>query len=187
MIRPGARNLISDVDGLQVGNADDEIVRTGVTVVAPDEPAVAAVDVRGGGPGTRETDALDPTCVVDRIDAITLSGGSVFGLEAAGAVTNWLAEKGRGFEFGSAVVPVVPSAVLFDLANGGDKDWGRAVPFQSLGRTACDNLGRDFALGNAGAGYGAAAGPLSWLDSLRPSSRRRTSSACFRHSFGRPS
>ena len=161
MITPGPNNLITDVDGIRVGNAADEKARTGVTVVVPDNPVVAGVDVRGGGPGTRETDALDPTCVVDRINAITLSGGSVFGLEAASAVTTWLAEQGRGFEFGRAVVPVVPAAVLFDLANGGDKDWGRASPFASLAWKACENLddGR-FALGNVGAGYGATAGPL---------------------------
>lgn len=160
MIQPGPLNLITDVEGIRVGNAADEKVRTGVTVVVPDDPVAAAVDVRGGAPGTRDTDALQPTCVVDQFDAIILSGGSVFGLEAASAVTTWLAEQGRGVEFGTVRVPVAPSAVLFDLANGGDKDWGRTPPFQSLAWTACENLGRDFALGNVGAGFGATAGPL---------------------------
>ena len=85
MIRPGPRNLITDVDGLRVGNAADARVRSGVSVLIPDRPCVAAVDVRGGAPGTRETDALDPTCLVDAIDALVLSGGSAFGLAAADA------------------------------------------------------------------------------------------------------
>jgi L-aminopeptidase/D-esterase-like protein len=150
------RNLLTDVPGLRVGNAEDRRVRTGVTVVLPDVPCMAAVDVRGGAPGTRETTLLDPTCRVDRVDAIVLSGGSVFGLAAADAVVGWLAEQGRGLEVGSVRVPIVPGAILFDLLNGGEP--GR--PHAALARKASEEAGHDFALGNAGAGYGAKAGRL---------------------------
>jgi len=158
--RPGARNLITDVDGLAVGNAVDERVRSGVTVVLPAERAVAAGDVRGGGPGTRETDLLAPAAMMDAVDAIVLSGGSAYGLDAATGALLWLAERGRGFRIGDRVVPIVPSAILFDLANGGDKDWSRGLPYQGLARAACAAAGADFALGTAGAGYGAKAGSL---------------------------
>jgi len=118
------------------------------------------VDVRGGAPGTRETDALDPSCLVERADAVVLSGGSVFGLEAASAVASWLASQGRGFEVGPVRVPIVPAAILFDLLNGGDKDWGDRPPFPHLARSACETASLDFALGNAGAGFGAKAGAI---------------------------
>lgn len=161
ILSTGPRNLITDVAGLAVGNAEDQAALTGVTVVLPDAPAVAGVDVRGGGPGTRETDLLDPATTVERVDAITLSGGSVFGLDAAGGVVNWLASQGRGFAVGEARAPIVPSAILFDLLNGGDKDWGEAPPYPALGRTAAIDADCDFALGNSGAGLGATAGVLS--------------------------
>ncbi len=166
MIRPGPRNLITDVDGLRVGNAADARVRSGVSVLIPDRPCVAAVDVRGGAPGTRETDALDPTCLVDTIDALVLSGGSAFGLAAADAVVNWLASEGRGYEVAGTRVPIVPGAILFDLANGGEKHWGGdkdrggGPPYRALGAQACAHIAADFDLGNAGAGFGATAGPL---------------------------
>ena len=160
MLRPGPLNLITDVERIRVGNAEDARVRTGVTVVLPDGPCLAAVDVRGGAPGTRETDALDPTCLVDRVDAVVLSGGSAFGLEAGSAVVNWLAAQGRGFVVASAVVPIVPAAILFDLLNGGAKDWGEHPPYAALGRAAALAAGPRFALGNGGAGYGAKAGAL---------------------------
>lgn len=158
MIRPGARNLITDVDGILVGNADDASLRSGVTVVLPEHPAVGAVDVRGGGPGTRETEVLRPTSSTPTVDAICLSGGSAFGLDAASGVVRWLASAGRGFAVGQFRVPIVPAAILFDLANGGDKDWSEASPYPALGHRAATLAARDFALGNAGAGYGAAAG-----------------------------
>ncbi len=158
--RPGPRNLITDVEGIRVGNAQDARVRTGVTVVLPDARAVAAVDVRGGAPGTRETDALDGASLVEAVDAIVLAGGSVYGLDAASAVTKVLGADGRGFKLGqsSLVAPVVPAAILFDLANGGEKDWGRAPPYDRLGVEALARVGETFALGNAGAGLGARAG-----------------------------
>jgi len=159
-IRPGARNLLTDVPGFRVGNAEDAAAITGVSVVLPDEPVVAAVDVRGGGPGTRETDALAPGRLVEKVDAVVLTGGSAFGLAAADATMGWLAAHGRGFQVGEFRVPIVPAAVLFDLANGGDKNWGAEPPYAQLARRALDSVGLDFALGNAGAGMGAKAGDL---------------------------
>lgn len=160
MPRPGPRNLVTDVDGIRVGNAEDARAWSGTTVVLPDERAVAAVDVRGGGPGTHETDALAPTGLVQAVDAVVLTGGSAFGLEAASGAMAWLAERGRGFAVRGRRVPIVPAAVLFDLANGGDKDWGAVPPYRRLAIEALDRAGQDFALGNAGAGLGAKAGDL---------------------------
>ena len=161
-IRKGPRNLITDVDGIRVGNAHDADVRSGVTIILPDERTVAGVDVRGGAPGTRETDALDATCLVDAVDTIVLSGGSVYGLDAASGATAWLGARGRGYGMGEAtlVAPVVPAAILFDLTNGGNKNWGETPPYNELGRAACAAADRSFALGNAGAGLGARAGAI---------------------------
>jgi L-aminopeptidase/D-esterase-like protein len=157
MVRPGARNLITDVPGVRVGQAEDRLARTGVTVVLPDAPARAAVDMRGGAPGTRETDALDPMSLAGRIDAVVLSGGSAFGLDSATGVMAWLSEQGRGFLLREGVprVPIVPAAILFDLASG-----GRFSPeiYPGLGRKAVGSAAAEFSLGNAGAGYGAMAG-----------------------------
>lgn len=159
-MRPGPRNLITDVAGIKIGNAEDHDARSGVTVVLPDDPATAAVDVRGGGPGTRETDALASSRVVEQIHGLTLSGGSAFGLDAGSGLITWLAARGRGFRIGDACVPVVPGAILFDLLNGGNKDWGDEPPFRALARRAADAAAEDFALGNSGAGLGARAGHL---------------------------
>lgn len=161
-IKPGPRNLISDVAGLKVGNAHHADFATGVTVVLPDEPVTAAVDVRGGAPGTRDTSALDPTCLVDAVHGIVLSGGSVFGLDAAGGVISHLAQQGIGLNFGQSPVPIplVPSAILFDLTFGADKDWGATPPYRELGIAAAKAAGSEFDLGNAGAGHGATAGQL---------------------------
>jgi D-aminopeptidase len=149
------RNLITDVPGLKVGHAADAKLASGSTVVIFDEPAVASIDVRGGGPGTRETALLDPAQTVQGIDAITLSGGSAFGLDAASGTQAWLKEQGRGFAVRSARVPIVPAAILFDLLNGGDKDWGRYPPYRELGYAAAAAAGIEFALGSVGAGTGA--------------------------------
>ncbi|MEN8723417.1 MAG: P1 family peptidase [Alphaproteobacteria bacterium] len=161
-VQTGQRNLLTDVDGISVGNAEDHAVRTGVTVILPDEAAIAGVDTRGGGPGTRETDALDPACLVDAVDAVVLSGGSVYGLAAADGVVNYLGAQGRGYRLGAAEMacPVVPGAILFDLMNGGDKGWGVDPPYRALGTAACQAAGKDFTLGNAGAGMGAIAGQV---------------------------
>jgi L-aminopeptidase/D-esterase-like protein len=155
-------NLITDVPGLEVGNAGDAGERSGVTVILPRGRAVCGVDSRGGAPGTRETDALDPTCLVDAVDAVVLSGGSVYGLDAASGVTAWLGARDRGFRLAEGVPasPVVPAAILFDLANGGDKSWGLDPPYRRLGIEACEAAGIEFGLGNVGAGLGAVAGSL---------------------------
>lgn len=154
-LRAGPKNLITDVAGLRVGNAEDAKVRTGVTVVLPDNPAVASVQLLGGAPGTRETDLLEPHNTVQTVNGLVLSGGSAFGLDAASGVQAALREDGIGFPVGPAIVPIVPGAILFDLINGGDKDWGRYPPYRELGYAAARAAGADFAIGSAGAGYGA--------------------------------
>ena len=150
-----ARNLITDIPGIRVGHAEDAKLGSGVTAVIFDRPATASVDVRGGGPGTRETALLDPAQTVEGIDAIVLSGGSAFGLDAASGTQAWLREKGRGFQVREARVPIVPAAILFDLLSGGDKNWGRYPPYRELGYEAAKTAGDGFALGSAGAGLGA--------------------------------
>jgi D-aminopeptidase len=152
------RNLITDVPGLKVGHAQDMRLGSGATAIIFDEPAVGSIDLRGGGPGTRETALLDPAQTVQGIDAITLSGGSAFGLDAASGVQAWLKEQGRGFAVRTARVPIVPAAILFDLLSGGDKEWGRFPPYRELGyaaAAAAANASIDFALGSVGAGTGA--------------------------------
>lgn len=161
--RPGPRNSITDVPGLKVGQAHDARVRTGVTVVLPDDRAVCAVDVRGGGPGTRETDALSPENLINGgIDAVVLSGGSMYGLAAGDGVAAWLGANGRGYPVSQQPhvpkAPIVPAAILFDMANGGDKAWGLEPPYRRLGIEAVQAAGLDIALGTAGCGYGAKAG-----------------------------
>lgn len=149
------RNLITDVPSLRVGHAGDTKLGSGVTAIVFDAAVVASVDVRGGGPGTRETALLDPAQTVEGIDAIVLSGGSAFGLDAASGVQAWLREQGRGFQVRDARVPIVPGAILFDLLSGGDKNWGRYPPYRELGYEAARTASRDFALGSVGAGLGA--------------------------------
>jgi D-aminopeptidase len=149
------RNLITDVPGLRVGNAHDAKLASGVTVVLPDQAAIAAVDVRGGAPGTRETDALALGATVHEVHGLVLSGGSAFGLDAASGVQSYLRQRGQGFMIGSAVIPIVPQAILFDLLNGGDKEWGVRSPYQALGLAACEAADFDLKLGTVGAGYGA--------------------------------
>ena len=149
------KNLLTDIPGVRVGHADDARLASGVTAVIFDNPAVASMDVRGGGPGTREGSLLDPVATVERIDAIALSGGSAFGLEAGGGVQAWMAEQGRGFQLREAVIPIVPGAICFDLLNGGDKRWGRFAPYRDLGYAAAAAASREFRLGSVGAGLGA--------------------------------
>lgn len=162
MAAPGKLNLITDVAGLAVGHAQNESVLTGTTVIVADAPAVAAVAVAGGGPGTRETDLLAADTLVDAVDAIVLSGGSAYGLAAADGVTAELGAIGRGYGLldlpGVPKTPIVPAAILYDLANGGDKDWGAEPPYAGLGRAAINNLSQNFELGPTGAGFGARAG-----------------------------
>ncbi|RTM00484.1 MAG: S58 family peptidase [Hyphomicrobiales bacterium] len=155
MFRAGPRNLITDVGGLRVGNAADSRLKSGVTVVLCDEPATAGVQVLGGAPGTRETDLLEPQNSIATIHAVALSGGSAFGLDAASGVQAALREKNIGVEVGGFRVPIVPAAILFDLRNGGDKDWGLYPPYRELGHEAVQAATVDFEIGTAGAGTGA--------------------------------
>ena len=154
MTHPGPLNLITDVPGLRVGNARDDALKSGVTVLVGDAPMVAGVQVMGGAPGTRETDLLAPDKMVQAVDALVLSGGSAFGLAAAQGVQDALRRAGRGFPVGSVTVPIVPAAILFDLINGGDKGWVDN-PYPALGTAALAAAARDFALGSEGAGTGA--------------------------------
>ncbi len=163
MARPGTRNLITDIEGISVGQAEDARIGTGVSVIVPDCPVLSAICVAGGGPGTRESDLLSAGRLVsDSVDAICLSGGSAFGLAAADGVMAGLKAQGRGFALvprpGVPPTPIVPAAILYDLANGGDKDWGEMAPYAGLGRKAFDSAGKVFQLGKAGAAYGARAG-----------------------------
>ncbi|MBA3911637.1 MAG: peptidase T4 [Rhodobacter sp.] len=158
-MRPAPRNLITDIPGLRVGNAQDAALRSGVTVLTSDQPFVAAAHVMGGAPGTRETDLLAPDKPVSEVDALFLAGGSAFGLDAGTGIMAGLRAMGRGFAVGPARVPIVPGAILFDLLNGGDKDWADS-PYPALGRAALEAAGTDFMLGTAGAGFGAATGTL---------------------------
>ena len=156
-MRMGQRNLITDVAGLVVGNSQDAVLRSGVTVLTAEKPFTAAVQVMGGAPGTRETDLLAPDRLVQEVDALVLAGGSAFGLDACSGVMEGLRAKGRGFAVGDSQVPIVPGAILFDLLNGGDKAWIQN-PYAGLGRRALNAAAAEFALGSAGAGFGALAG-----------------------------
>jgi len=160
VFRPGPKNLITDIAGLKVGHATSEHVQSGVTALLCGAGWAAAVDVRGGGPGTRETDALAAENIVGRAHAVVLAGGSVFGLAAADGVAAWLSSQGIGLQWraGSPAIPIVPCAVLHDLGNGGDKNWGLTPPYRDLGMCACSEAGAEFALGSVGAGRGARAG-----------------------------
>ena len=153
-------DCFSDVPGLAIGHAHDTLINTGVTVIVPAQPMVMAVDVRGGGPGTRETDALDPSTLVERVHGLALAGGSVYGLAAADELVLLLAAAGQGLDIGPGLprIPVVPAAILFDLANGGDKAWGAEPPYRHLTRAAYAALGSGDTSGRLGAGYGARAG-----------------------------
>lgn len=152
-MRPGPLNLITDVEGLRVGNAGDARLKSGVTVLTAEAPFACGVHVMGGAPGTRETDLLAPDRLVQAVDALVLSGGSAFGLGAAEGVMAGLRAAGRGFAVGAARVPIVPAAILFDLLNGGDKGWEDS-PYPALGRRALESAGTRFDLGTVGAGTG---------------------------------
>lgn len=149
------KNLLTDIAGVRVGHAHDAAIASGVTAILFDTPAVASIDVRGGGPGTREEALLRPESTLEAIDGIALSGGSALGLDAAGGVQAWLAERGRGFQVRGAVIPIVPGAICFDLLNGGNKAWGRFPPYRDLAYAAANAADADFALGTVGAGFGA--------------------------------
>ena len=158
-MKSGQKNLITDVDGLKVGHAEDQQIKSGVTVLVGDQPLTASVHVMGGAPGTRETDLLAPDKLVTAVDALVLSGGSALGLDAASGVANGLRAQDRGFDVAGQKIPIVPAAILFDLLNGGDKSWDEN-PYAGLGHEALDNISTDFALGSVGAGTGATTADL---------------------------
>ena len=152
---------IIDVPGVKVGHAQNEEALTGCSVIMLDQPSVCGVDVRGSAPGTRETDLLDPVNLVHAVHAICLSGGSAYGLDAATGVMQYLEEQGIGLEVGYGVVPIVPAAVLFDLAVG---DY-RIRPDRAMGFEAAAAASReDCPQGNVGAGTGASVGKLNGFD-----------------------
>jgi D-aminopeptidase len=155
VMRKGPKNLITDVPGLSVGQVHSARLRSGVTVILPPGSARGAADIRGGGPGTRETETMADWGVVNEVHGIVLSGGSAFGLDAATGVQSFLRERGVGFAVGNVHVPIVPQAILFDLSNRGDKEWGRHPPYRDMAYEAAGVASADFALGTAGAGYGA--------------------------------
>ncbi|MBX9991314.1 P1 family peptidase [Phreatobacter oligotrophus] len=172
-----ASNTITDIPGLKVGHATDLARATGTTAIIFDEPAVCAVDVRGGAPGSRDTELLRPDKTVQTVDAVVLSGGSAFGLDAPGGVSAWLAENGRGFAIGPMRVPIVPGAIVFDLLSGGDKAWGRFSPYRDLGYAAAAAATADpVALGTIGAGTGATTadlkGGIGSASAISPSGHR---------------
>jgi L-aminopeptidase/D-esterase-like protein len=151
-----ALNLLTDIGGLAVGHATDLALGSGVTAIVFDQPAIASGSVLGGAPGGRDTALLDPAMTVQAVDAFVLSGGSAFGLDAAGGVQSGLREIGRGFAVGSTRVPIVPQAILMDLLNGGNKDWGLHSPYRDMGYDAFKAAAKGrFALGSVGAGTGA--------------------------------
>ena len=151
---PGPTNSITDIKGLKVGNAQDDALKSGATVLTADQPFIASVHVMGGAPGTRETDLLAPDKSVAQVDALVLSGGSAFGLDACSGVVDGLRALQRGFKVGSTIIPLVPGAILFDLLNGGAKDWEHN-PYRDLGRRAFEAAKQDFEIGSIGAGTGA--------------------------------
>lgn len=151
----GPKNLITDVPGVLVGNAHDAQLASGVTVALLEDPAAVSGAVLGGAPGSRESALFEPETLVQSVQALVLSGGSAYGLDAASGVQAWLRERGRGFPVGSVRVPLVGQAICFDLLNGGDKDWDRYPPYRDLGYAAAEAADAAFALGTAGGGFGA--------------------------------
>ena len=154
------KNLITDVPGLSVGNAADARLASGVTALIFETPAIASIAILGGAPGVRDGALLEPEMTVDSVDALVLSGGSAFGLDAMGGVQSVLRAQGRGFRIGDVTVPIVPGAICFDLLNGGDKNWGERPPYWDLGRAAALAAAANFELGTAGAGFGATTATL---------------------------
>lgn len=166
LIEPGAKNLITDIAGINVGNAHDGQLNSGVTALILDEPAIASAHVMGGAPGTRDTQLLAPENSVEKIDGLFLSGGSAFGIDAGSGIQAYLRQENRGFSLAGQTIPLVPGAVIFDLINGGDKDWGRYPPYRELGYEAASAASQEFKTGSHGAGKGAlVAGMLGGLGS----------------------
>ena len=159
-MQTGPKNLLTDVAGIAVGQAEHAAIATGVTVALFDPDAVASVAITGGAPAGRDQECLSPDAQLERIQGLVFSGGSGFGLDAATGVQAFLREQGRGIAFGRTVIPIAPQAICFDLMNGGDKDWGRFPPYRDLAYAACQTAAVDFSLGTMGAGYGATTADL---------------------------
>jgi L-aminopeptidase/D-esterase-like protein len=152
---PSVNNLITDIEGLRVGHAHDATLASGVTAIIIDVENVASAVTRGGAPGSRDTALLEPEMSAVGVNAVILSGGSLFGLDAAGGVIGFLREKGVGVRIGSIHIPIAVQAITFDLLNGGNKSWGRMPPYWELGWQAAERAtAGDFALGTVGGGYG---------------------------------
>ncbi|NKB98404.1 MAG: peptidase T4 [Pseudomonadales bacterium] len=143
------------IEGVRIGHAIDAEVVTGTSTCLFDEPATTAIHIAGGAPGTRDTELLSPEFTVGAADAIVLSGGSAFGLDAAGGAQAWLKEQNRGIELEPVRIPIVPCAILFDMRNDGNKNWGRFSPSQNLGYQATETSSTEVRLGKQGAAYGA--------------------------------
>ncbi len=154
------RNAITDVAGVSVGQAEDRRIASGVTAVIFDQACIASIAIGGGAPGLRDAALLEPGMTVERVDALVLSGGSAFGLDAPGGVQAVLRSRQRGFRVRDALVPIIPGAILFDLLNGGDKGWGETPVYWYLGREAAEAAGPDVMLGSVGAGLGATTADL---------------------------
>ena len=159
VLTPGKKNLITDVKGLYIGNSENELINTGSTILTCKDRFVASYKVLGGAPGTRETDLLEPDKLVEKIDALVLSGGSAFGLEAASETVNLLRRDNKGYSVSNNKVPIVPSAIIFDLMNGGNKDWENN-PYIDLAQKAYSDMSSNFKIGSYGAGKGATAGNI---------------------------
>lgn len=157
---PPSRRAAAAMPGIRIGHAEEARVASGVTAILFDRPAVASISILGGAPGGRDTALLEPEMTVEAVDALLLSGGSAFGLDAAGGAMAALAATGRGFPVGPLRVPIVPQAIVFDLLNGGDKSWGDRPPYWEMGHRAITAATADFALGSVGAGLGATTAPL---------------------------
>ncbi len=193
---PGNKNLITDILGIQVGHAEDNKIGTGVTVITGDKPFSAAVDVRGGGPGTRETDMLSLENSIGRADAIVLSGGSAFGLDACSEVQDLLRQDNKGYKVGKAVVPLVPGAVIFDL-NINDNPHiniiGEHSPWRKLANKAYKSANTDFLLGSFGAGCGATTatlkggqGSTSWTQTFSNGEKYTVGAIVVNNAVGNP-
>jgi D-aminopeptidase len=154
-------NLITDLAGIRIGNADDPRIASGATSIVFDVANVASGVTRGGAPGSRDTMLLEPEMTISSIDCVLLTGGSLFGLDAAGGAVSFLRAQGRGMRIGAINIPIAVQAIVFDLTNGGDKDWGRMPPYWELGWQATQSAkGGAFALGTVGGGYGATTATL---------------------------
>ena len=154
-LKTGINNLITDVGNLKIGHAIDSKIKTGTTVILPEFPVTTSVAIHGGAPGTSDVALLEPHQTIEKINALVLSGGSAFGLDSCAGVRQWLLERNIGFKVGSAIVPVVPGAIVFDLINNGDKNWGAESPYKKLAYHACEIADKNFEIGTHGAGFGA--------------------------------